>query len=186
MEKETSKTSIIHLLRAMRKDLIVAVELCSFKDGKTKISGPKYWTPANGPIQPSVQAILNIKVAQHWIGKLIGLLPDADKNPYPDSKTPGQGGIEPLADAPEEKDYSTLRTEFLKFNEIDQCKELRRLLTNFAEYLDSDTYQQYVPANRLTAICRTEIYTNLVQANHWFGEQLGAIRDANLKQESDV
>lgn len=146
---------------------------------KYKASG-KYGTKINIKTVTSTeiqQAAQYIKSAHRWIGKLLHYL--GDTSPYgADGSRKTVDDIQPEADKSlpitlqvQTNESKPIGAAVRPFSNIETIDYLRVELQKIIDWVELNSYN-----GREVAICRTRIFTDLVDAKMMLGEELGRIK----------
>lgn len=122
-------------------------------------------------------AITNLQESKMWLGKLLQeIIPG--KNPYPESKNPGNEKIEPTA----EKSPRTLEEQWKNsdFSHIQKVKDLRQRIDNqLAPIWDFKA----IPVTHQGALFTDAAWMSAQMSMMWLGMELGRIHDVESKPQ---
>lgn len=134
-------------------------------------------TMAPNEMPPAVTAAASsILMAKAWTGKLLGELGSA--TPYKnDGNRASVKDIEPTDAQAEASNWDE------DLNYVQRIDQLRERIADFSYKLKEMDLRELNPS-REAAICRTEIWTYLVEARMHLGFELGRIREVNHKAKN--
>lgn len=167
-EPSTAKTASL-VTTALRKDIDARIQLARRYMNEDFAANKRY----------VALAITAMERGRMYLGKILGVY-GVRQNPYPDGYNPKSSVIEAAADT-NNADLQSVHME--KGNSVAFVKQLK---LEFSLAINAvEVFRLHFPANSNGSLFVNEALVSMHDVTNWLGMELGAIRDANLKQSSD-